>query len=119
MKFLSNFRKNRTMKSYIMKLPKLLVKDYGGKSQKYSPKQIRKTAERHGLNLEYIGFGIAMFSSKSEFISYANKFNVKWNYKNMRSEIGDNFFGGDTSFNIVFPKKSSLYRVDDGDLWRM
>ena len=105
MEFYSNFRKNRAIKSYISKLPTLLVRGYG-KSQKYLPDQIVAAVEYHGLNLIHVGFAIAIFSTNDEFKSYVSKARLKWKYKDMKKEVADKHFGGQTSFEIVFPKKS-------------
>lgn len=118
MNFFSNIKKNRAIKSYIRKLPRLLNNDYGREKQ-YTPKQIRSTAERHGLNLFYISFGIAMFSDKSQFDKYHKEIEGNCCYEDMRSEVGNKYFGGDSSFEVSsfvgVPHNSSVSFYDGND----
>jgi len=69
MQFISNFKRNRAIKSYIKKLPSLLAKDYG-KSKTYTPKQVKRTIERAGLSATNACYGIAIFSDRGAFDQY-------------------------------------------------
>jgi hypothetical protein len=117
MGFFAEFNKNRAIKSYILKLPNLLIRTYG-KSQKYTPEQIIAVAEDYKLNLKQIGFAMAMFSTKHNFDSYVQKSGLKWKYKVMRREVADKYFGGQVGFEIIHTKPSLYKGKADGDLWR-
>ncbi len=101
MGILSNYRKNRAIKSYISKLPALLSRVYG-QSQKFSPEQINEASKYLGLNLYYIKYALAVFSTRYEFNSYVGKAGLKWKYKILRKEVADKFWGGKTNFEIIF-----------------
>lgn len=113
MGFFSNFKKNRAIKSYINKLPTLLLKNYG-KSQKYTPEQIRETIENHGLNLIHLGYAMAMFSNRDAFNAYVHKYNLKWKYNHFKKEVADRYFCGRTNFEIRVTK-AALYKGNADD----
>ncbi|HED35908.1 MAG TPA: hypothetical protein ENJ08_17065 [Gammaproteobacteria bacterium] len=100
MKLIKNFRKNRSIKSYIKKLPGLLAKDYG-KSKTYTPGQVKKTIERHGLPVADARFGIAMFSDREAFDQYHQETGESCNYDDMRCEIADKHLDGNSYFGIA------------------
>jgi hypothetical protein len=54
MELVENFKRNRAIKSYIRKLPSLLAKDYG-RSNTYTPKQVKRTIQRYGLSVADAG----------------------------------------------------------------
>ena len=108
MKFFSIFRKNRAIKRYLRKLPALLKKDYGS-SKEYTPMQVKRTAERYGLGVVYICYGIAMFSGRIPFDVYHQETGEECNFESMRMELGDNYFHGNSNFDAG----SSTYAVSD------
>jgi len=104
-----NFIRNRAIKKYIKKLPYLLANDYG-KSDVYTPRQVKKTIERYGLNVTYVGFGMAMFSDREAFDQYHQEIGELCSYDEIRSEIAGNHFHGDSEFGILdIVKVSSEY----------
>lgn len=100
MELVANFQRNRAIKSYIKKLPGLLVRDYG-KSKTYTPKQVKRTIERSGLSVTDACYGIAMFSSREAFDQYHQETGESCNYDTMRSEIAEQHFQGNSGFEIT------------------
>lgn len=83
------------------------MKDYG-QAKKYTPKQIYSTADRHGLQLLYICYAMAMFSEQWQFEQYHREIGEDCNYGDMRSEVGEKFFGGETSFDMSYASGTSF-----------
>ncbi len=100
MGFFERFRKRRAIKIYARRLPRLLAKDYG-RSQSYTPAQVRKTIERHGLNATYSCYGIAMFSGREGFDQFHAESGEQCNYDEMRTEIANDHFGGNVDFSLT------------------
>ncbi|WP_435106710.1 DUF6559 family protein [Arhodomonas sp. AD133] len=92
------FRKRRAIKSYVRRLPGLLARDYG-KRGAYTPTQIERTIERHGLKAAYACYGIAMFSDRLSFDQHHQEAGEHCDYDSMRREIADEHFGGDPGFD--------------------
>lgn len=99
MGLIENFKRNRAIKSYIQKLPRLLSKDYG-KSKTYTPKQIKSTIDRSGLSPIYACYGIALFSEKGLFDEYHQEIDEVCDYDDMHCEIADKHFQGNYDFGI-------------------
>ena len=66
MGWLYDWRCGRAIKGYAQRLPALLVKDYGA-AKAYTPAQIRASILRHGLNLHFQSYAVAMFSDRERF----------------------------------------------------
>jgi len=99
MELITNFRRNRAIKSFIKQLPGLLAKDYG-KSKMYTPKQVKKTIERSGLSVANACYGIAMFSGRDAFEQYHQEMGENFSYVDMRGDIADKHFSGNSDFNV-------------------
>jgi len=99
MELIANFQRNRSIKSYIKKLPSLLAKDYGN-SKTYTPKQVKRTIERSGLSVGDACYGIAMFSSREAFDQYHHEIGESCDYDAMRSEIAEQHFHGNAAFEV-------------------
>ena len=100
MGLIRNIKRKMAIKSYVNKLPALLVKDYG-KSKKYTPQQVKLTIERGGLSVADACFGIAMFSSKHDFNQYHEEIGESCDYDSMRCEIGLSHFNGHSDFSVA------------------
>lgn len=116
MKIFENYKRKRAIKKYIGRLPFLLARDYG-RSNTYTPKQVKSTIERSGLNTTFAFYGIVMFSSSEELMAYQNEVDEVYDIDTLRSEIADQHFGGNSSFNVTdIESVSSSYgsSFDDG-----
>ena len=100
MNIIQRFRKRRAIKSYITKLPRLLAKDYGP-SETYTPKQVRRTIERSGLDIVYSCYGIAMFSGREDFNQFHSESGETCDYDAMRVEIAHSHFADNADFTFA------------------
>jgi hypothetical protein len=111
MRLLENIRKRRAIQRYAQKLPRLLAKDYGRRTQ-YTPPQIKSTVDRYNMNAIYSCYAIAMFSNRDAFDQFHEASGEQCNYDAMRGEIATEYFGGNSGFGIsdiltVFPEGES------------
>ncbi len=98
MGLLARFRARRAIKAYVRWMPRLLHKDYGG-SDAYTPAQVRKTIERHGLDSNHCAYAIAMFCDRENFAEFQSQFGASVSFDAMREEIASQYFGG-ASFSM-------------------
>jgi hypothetical protein len=99
MAFLRALRKRWVTRDYARKLPNLLARDYGF-SQSYSPRQVRSTIERYGLNSDYSCYAISMFSDRAAFDQYHRDLGEHCNYDAMRAEVAAAHFNGNSHFTM-------------------
>jgi len=99
MAFLEALRKRRVTRDYARRLPKLLAKDYGF-ALSYSPRQVRSTIERYGLNSDYSCYAISMFSDRVAFEQYHNGLGENCAYDTMRAEVAAAHFNGNAHFTM-------------------
>jgi len=99
MRFFERIRKRKAIGSYVRKLPGLLAKDYGRRTQ-FTPAQIRSTIERYHLNGIYSCYAIAMFSARDAFDHFHEASGEHCSYDEMRGEIAGDYFGGNTDFGF-------------------
>jgi len=100
MGWLENWRRGRAIKDYARRLPRLLVKDYGG-SNAYNPAQIRASIRRHGLNPHFEGYAVAMFSDRERFEQFRAGQAEMRDYDEMRGQAALAHFGADSDFNAL------------------
>ncbi len=98
MSIINHYKKNKAIKSYIVKLPKILSKDYG-KSEFYTPQQVSKSIERSGLQTIYTYFAISMFCVRESYDSYYQTPGQAVSYDDSRTEIADSYFNSYTDFS--------------------
>lgn len=98
MSLFNNYKKSKAIRSYIIKLPKILSKDYG-KSEFYTPEQVSKSIERSGLQAVYAYFAISIFCVQESYDSYYQNSGQAISYDDSRSEIADTYFNGHTGFS--------------------
>jgi hypothetical protein len=108
---IDRFKKRRAIKSYVRKLPGLLVKDYGRLAH-YQPLQVRRTIERAGLDTTYACYAIAMFSLREDFAQFHMDAGENCDFDAMRGEVAQDHFRGDAGFTVedvgnVFGEHSS------------
>ena len=123
--YLRSLAKRRAIRAYTRRLPRLLSKDYGY-SQSYTPKQVRRTVERSGLDIEYSCYAVAMFSERDDFNQFHHELGEICDYDAMRAEVADRHFHGNAAFDVsdVFaissetaggPDHSGAHDVGSGD----
>jgi|GEM_PF-2717533 len=93
-----NIRKRFALKSYVKKLGPLLRKRYG-RSSNFSPGQVEKTIQAENLNPNYIYYAYSMFCSEQHFQQLANEANADLDMNQLKREVGDEFFDGDSDFS--------------------
>ncbi|CDG52015.1 MULTISPECIES: DUF6559 family protein [Halomonadaceae] len=98
MGLLDNFKKKRAIKSYIEKLPNVLVNDYG-RQEYYTQLQVRRSIERAGLNSQYQHYALAMYTNHPEFVVYQSELHENFSYEKLREEVDGVYFSGSTEFN--------------------
>ena len=98
MGLLDNFKKKRAIKSYIEKLPNVLVNDYG-RQEYYTQLQVRRSIERAGLNSQHQHYALAMYTNHPEFVVYQSEIHENFSYEELREEVGGAYFSGSTEFN--------------------
>lgn len=108
MSLINGYKKNKAIKSYIVKLPKILSKEYG-KSKHYTPEQVSKSIERSGLQTVYAYFAISIFCTQQSYDSYYQPSGQAVSYDESRSEIADSYFNGHTDFS---PKHIDMISED-------
>ena len=74
------------LRSYRRKLGPALLRRYG-RQRHYSVNQVRVTAEKLGLNLDYVCYGIAGFCGEQAFNEYHVGIGEACNYEHMREEV--------------------------------
>ena len=97
--FLKSFRKSRAIRSYMRRLPALLVNDYGA-SRSYTAQQVRATIERAGLNTDYACYALAMFTDRDMFAEFHVGIGEHCDYDAMRSEISHAYLHGTADFSV-------------------
>ena len=100
MGWLDNWRRGRAIKVYARRLPRLLVKDYGG-SDAYSPAQIRASIRRHGLKADFESYAVAMFSDRERFERFRIEQGEPSDYDEMRGQAALASFGGGADFTTI------------------
>src|SRR5581483_10888155 len=100
MAFLEAFRRRRATRDYARKLPNLLARDYGA-AREYTPRQVRKTIERYGLNGDYSCYAIAMFSGRTDFDQFHRSLGESCDYDTMRADVAVAHFDGNLDFTIA------------------
>lgn len=92
------YKKHKAIRSYLRKLPRLLVKNYGY-AKIYTPSQVRKTIERSGLDVDFSCYGIAIFSDRDGFDEFHQEIGETCDYDAMRAEVGEGYFHGHAGFS--------------------
>jgi len=90
---LERWRRRRAIGAYVRRLPRLLRRDYGA-SAWYTPAQVMRTIERHGLNRVYAPHAAAMFSERAAFFLHYRDSNESYDYDRLRIDIDMSWFGG-------------------------
>lgn len=92
--------KRTAVKSYISALGPALQTKYG-RSQHYSPKQVRSTAVESALSIDYICWAYMLFCTASDFNLIHSAAGEVCSYSVMRETVAAAFFGGNTGFDIA------------------
>jgi hypothetical protein len=92
------FRARRAIKAYARRLPQLLHKDYGG-ADAYTPAQVQKTIERHGLDSTHTSLAIARFCDRESFAAIQLQIGENRSYEEVRDQMAP-YFRRDASFAL-------------------
>jgi hypothetical protein len=79
-------RKRWILRSYRTRLPAALRRDYG-KSEFYTPAQIRASIERHGFSDAYFCYALSLYTDQVQFDAYHAEQNEICDYTEMREMI--------------------------------
>lgn len=107
----SNLKRRRAIKKYAKKLGPTLKKKYG-RSNYYSPGQIKTAASNANLSISHICVGYAMYMEKDAFDKLHQEMGEQCSYEGIRTEIGNLCFSGDNSFTT---SDTMTYGVDSSD----
>lgn len=88
-------------------MPRLLLQRYG-RTDKYTPGQIKKTIEDCELNQRYIHYAYAIFLTREELNALSGAPGITQDFGELRSEVADRFYGGDADFNVEAVMNLSL-----------
>jgi len=93
--YLRSFAKDRAIRTYTRKLPRLLSAQYG-KRQFPTPQQVKKAAENAGLNTAFSCYAATIFSSRESFNQFHREIGEACDYDAMRAHVANTHFGGGT-----------------------
>ena len=91
--------RRRAIRSYALRLPALLKRDYGA-ARSYTPAQVRGTIARSGLNDHYSCYALSMFSDRSEFDAYHRGVGEQCDYDALRETVAETHFHGNPHFTV-------------------
>lgn len=86
MSIVTSFFRRRSIVKYARTLPEALSKDYG-KSDEYSPAQVKATVTRNKLSHTHIVYAIALFCSPKSFACFCDKNEIDVEYDQAISDI--------------------------------
>jgi hypothetical protein len=98
------------LRIYSNRIPFLIIREFG-LQQFYSPYQINEIIEKWSMNRKYAFFGYAILSSEHDYNSATRSAKTKYDYLEIRIQIADHYFNGDTSFTICDLLTKSHYRM--------
>jgi len=113
MKILMSWPRRRSIIKYRRKLPTALAKDYG-KSDFYSPAQVKATVERNRLNQSYLVYALAMFCTAEAYDSYCKEHGLDTDFESAKAVIGESLRNQTFGFNTGDLSGSSSSVGTDG-----
>lgn len=95
---ISAWLKRRAIRRYMSRLPRRLFEDYGHAGP-YTPAQVEATMRRHRIGpLRHAAYAVAIFCDPKRLPEFQPDHGP--NYSELRAEIGDAFFEGDSGFTL-------------------
>ena len=91
------YRKRRTIKSYLTRIGPLLAQRYG-KSELYTPKQVKEAAKEAGLPTDDLCYALSVFCGQEAFDAYHVGLGEECSYWQTRAEVAEHLFHGNVSF---------------------
>ena len=91
-----NWKKNRMIRKYLLKMPCLLQHRYGP-NDFYTRGQIERTLLEEKFSSAYMEYAISIFSSPEEAINILKDIET---YKLLRKEIAERYFNGDLNYKV-------------------
>jgi hypothetical protein len=98
------------LRIYANRIPFLIIREFG-LQQFYSPYQINEIIEKWSLNRSYAFFGYAILSSEQDYNSATRSAKTNHEYLEIRKQIAQHYFKGDTSFTICDLLSKSHYQI--------
>lgn len=92
-----NYRKRRSIGRYINRLGPALAQLYG-KSKYYNPEQVKAAAKAAKLPMDDLCYGLSIYCTPDDFADYHIAEGEDCNYWEMRVEVAEHHFHGNTSF---------------------
>lgn len=103
----AQFKKDKAIRSYIIRLPALLALSYGH-SDIYTPEQVIKSIELSSLPQDYKSYAVVMFCDREAFERYYQITDEPWIYDDLRAKIARLHFHGYIYFTVA-----DVYRASD------
>jgi hypothetical protein len=91
-------------------MPFLIIREYGLQSS-YSPYQIDEIVRKFSMNRRYAYIAYAILSSEQDYDASLRSKKKKYRYSEIRKQIADHYFQGNTGFSICDLLLKSHYRI--------
>ena len=91
--------KKEAVQGYLTKLGPELRERYG-KSEHYTPEQVKETALASALSIDYLCWAYVIFCSVHDFNRIHTAAGEVCDYSGMHSLVGETFFGGIAQFDV-------------------
>ncbi len=90
-------RKRKATGAYVTRLHPVLMRLFG-KAEYYKPEQVKQAAEEAKLPMQDLCYGLATYCTPDDFDSYHAGSGEECSYWEMRVEVAEHHFHGNTSF---------------------
>lgn len=92
--------KGRAIRRFLTVLPRRLLQDYGHRGP-YTPAQVASTIRRWKISPpRYVAYALAIFCNRASLDQLDHERGRPHQYEDIRAEIGQAYFGGDSDFTI-------------------
>jgi len=95
--FFQRYRKRKTIGLYLTRLDPVLERLYG-KSSHYTPEQVKQAAIKANLPMADLCYGLSVYCTPEDFEAYHTAHGEDCNYWEMRVEVGEHHFHGNSAF---------------------
>jgi hypothetical protein len=91
------YRKRKAIGAYVTRLRPVLMRLFG-KSDHYTPEQVKQAAQEARLPERDLCYGLATYCNQGDFDDYHASSGEECSYWEMRVEVAEHHFHGNTSF---------------------
>ena len=95
--FLRNYRKRKSIGLYLSRLGPTLARLYG-EAKYYKPEQVERAAQEAKLPMSDLCYGLSVYCTPDDFAEYHMAHGEECNYWEMRVEVAEHHFHGNTAF---------------------